>query len=64
MDGESAEGREARWRELWGRLDTRKEGRLDRAGLKAGLQSINHPLKDADPLIRDMVSTQPLHSRH
>ncbi|TKA75506.1 hypothetical protein B0A55_04658 [Friedmanniomyces simplex] len=55
MDGESTEQREARLRDLWGRLDVRKKGSLDMPALKSGLQSINHPLKDADTLIRDML---------
>ncbi len=55
MDGESTEQRDARLRDLWRRLDVRKKGSLDMPALKSGLQSINHPLKDADTLIHDML---------
>ncbi|EMC91523.1 hypothetical protein BAUCODRAFT_295816 [Baudoinia panamericana UAMH 10762] len=56
MDGESSAQREARLRELWKRLDVKHTGTLDLPALKAGLQSINHPLKDADTLVRDMLT--------
>jgi solute carrier family 25 (mitochondrial phosphate transporter), member 23/24/25/41 len=56
MDNESSEQREKRLRQLWNRLDTKKRGTLDLPGLKAGLRSINHPLKDADVMIRDMLA--------
>ncbi|KAK5687446.1 hypothetical protein LTS10_001584 [Elasticomyces elasticus] len=55
MNGESAEEREGRLRDLWRRLDVRKKGSLDMPALKSGLQNINHPLKDADSLISDML---------
>ncbi|KAK3706955.1 hypothetical protein LTR37_012454 [Vermiconidia calcicola] len=56
MDGESKEQREARLKELWRQLDVKREGRLDTSSLKVGLAKMNHPLKDADGLIRDMLS--------
>ncbi|KAF2771561.1 mitochondrial carrier [Teratosphaeria nubilosa] len=55
MDGESHEEREDRLQSLWQKLDTKRKGTLDLAALKAGLQKINHPLKDADNLIKQMM---------
>lgn len=52
---ESGDEQEARLQELWKKLDTKKKGTLDLPALKNGLQQINHPLKDADTLIRDML---------
>ncbi|KAK5115598.1 hypothetical protein LTR85_009769 [Meristemomyces frigidus] len=52
---ESRDEQERRLRELWRKLDTKKKGTLDLPALKNGLQQINHPLKDADTLIRDML---------
>lgn len=57
MDGESQEERDRRLRELWDKLDARHRGAIDLPDLKAGLQRMNHPLKDADVLIRDMLKT-------
>jgi len=57
MDGESQEERDRRLRELWDKLDARHSGAVDLVDLKAGLQRMNHPLKDADVLIRDMLKT-------
>lgn len=57
MDGESSAQRDARLRELWDRLDTKKKGTLDLPALKLGLQNINHPLKDADSLIRETLAS-------
>ncbi|KAK5134080.1 hypothetical protein LTR08_006970 [Meristemomyces frigidus] len=53
---ESDHQQEARLQELWRKLDTKKKGTLDLPALKAGLQKINHPLKDADALISDMLT--------
>lgn len=55
MDGESQKERDARLRALWTKLDTKKKGTLDLEALKSGLAKINHPLKDADVLIHDML---------
>ncbi|EGP84463.1 uncharacterized protein MYCGRDRAFT_101279 [Zymoseptoria tritici IPO323] len=55
MDGESQAQRDARLSQLWRKLDTRKNGTLDYADLKRGLDGMNHPLKDADALIKDML---------
>jgi len=54
-NGESEEQRERRLRSLWSKLDTKKKGTLDLPALKNGLKQINHPLKDADIMIRGML---------
>nr|POE51910.1 calcium-binding mitochondrial carrier sal1 [Quercus suber] len=56
MDGESEEEQEARLQALWHKLDTKKKGTLDLNALKTGLAKINHPLRDADDLVRDMLA--------
>ncbi|KAF2216928.1 hypothetical protein CERZMDRAFT_108814 [Cercospora zeae-maydis SCOH1-5] len=55
MDGESQAQREARLRSLWLKLDTKRKGTLDFEALKRGLLAANHPLKDADGMIKDML---------
>ncbi|EXJ78756.1 hypothetical protein A1O1_09158 [Capronia coronata CBS 617.96] len=55
MNGESHENRDQRIQELWRTLDTRNEGHLDLHGLKKGLRTIDHPLKNADDLLHDVV---------
>ncbi|KAF7197279.1 Calcium-binding mitochondrial carrier SAL1 [Pseudocercospora fuligena] len=57
MDGESQAQREARLRSLWEKLDTKRKGNLDYEALKRGLVLMNHPLKDADGLIKDMLTS-------
>ena len=42
MDGEPQKAQDARVEELWRKLDSSKEGQLDREGLKKGLRKINH----------------------
>lgn len=42
MDGESEEQREYRLRTLWNKLDVKRKGYLDLAGLKSGLAQMNH----------------------
>ncbi|CAK1357991.1 Calcium-binding mitochondrial carrier SAL1 [Cercospora beticola] len=56
MDGESQAQREARLRSLWLKLDTKRKGTLDFEALKRGLVAANHPLKDADNMIKDMLT--------
>ncbi|KAI5363177.1 putative mitochondrial carrier protein [Septoria linicola] len=56
MDGESQAQRESRLRSLWEKLDTKRKGNLDYEALKRGLVAVNHPLKDADDLIKDMLA--------
>jgi len=55
MDGESPAERESRLRSLWDKLNTKKSESLDLDALKDGLARMNHPLKDADSLITDML---------
>ncbi|KAL8655608.1 MAG: hypothetical protein Q9210_000773 [Variospora velana] len=40
---------------LWRTLDTQKEGHLDVKGLKRGLKKIDHPLKNADDMLQDVL---------
>ncbi|MCJ1321640.1 hypothetical protein MMC15_006985 [Xylographa vitiligo] len=55
MDGESQKEQDARVERLWRILDTRKEGQLDLNGLKKGLRQMDHPLKNADGLLHDVL---------
>lgn len=55
MNGESHEHRDQRIQDLWRNLDTREEGQLDLAALKKGLRKIDHPLKNADDLLFDVL---------
>jgi len=54
-NGESEAQRDERLRGLWGKLDTKKKGTLDLPALKHGLKQMNHPLQDADAMIRAML---------
>ncbi|KAF2861707.1 mitochondrial carrier [Piedraia hortae CBS 480.64] len=40
---------------LWSNLDPKRKGSLDLTALKQGLQRVNHPLKDADAFIQEML---------
>jgi solute carrier family 25 phosphate transporter 23/24/25/41 len=42
MDTESANAQDARVDALWATLDTKKQGKLDLAGLKKGLRKLDH----------------------
>jgi len=55
MDTPSASVADARVDELWATLDTRKQGHLDLAGLKKGLRKLDHPLKNADQLLDEVM---------
>ncbi|KAF2719361.1 mitochondrial carrier [Polychaeton citri CBS 116435] len=55
--GETRAEREARVRALWEKLDTKKKGTLDLPALKNGLNKLDHPLKDADTLIHEVLDT-------
>jgi len=55
MDGESREERDARIRALWEQLDTKKKGNVDLPALKHGLEKMNHPLKNADSLVKEIL---------
>ena len=55
MDGETREARDTRIQALWKTLDTRSQGQLDLDGLKKGLKKLDHPLKNADALLYDVL---------
>ncbi|KAI9787167.1 MAG: hypothetical protein M1839_003402 [Geoglossum umbratile] len=55
MESESQKSRDSRIERLWRILDTRKEGELDLNALKKGLKKLDHPLKNADPLLREIL---------
>jgi solute carrier family 25 (mitochondrial phosphate transporter), member 23/24/25/41 len=55
MNGETEEHREKRIHELWRKLDTSAAGQIDLTGLKKGLKKIDHPLKNADDLLHDVL---------
>ncbi|KAF3482222.1 uncharacterized protein GIQ15_04981 [Arthroderma uncinatum] len=52
---ESTRERDERIERLWELLDTRKEGQIDLRGFKKGLKQIDHPLKNADDLLHDIL---------
>ncbi|KAL3421034.1 Calcium-binding mitochondrial carrier SAL1 [Phlyctema vagabunda] len=52
---ESQNSRDARIEQLWRKLDTQNKGRLDVHGLRKGLRKIDHPLKNADDMLHDVV---------
>ncbi|KAI9883104.1 MAG: RNA polymerase II holoenzyme cyclin-like subunit [Watsoniomyces obsoletus] len=43
-------------RTLWQGLDVKNEGFIDAKGLQRGLRKIDHPLKNADQLLREVMS--------
>ncbi|CEJ58313.1 hypothetical protein PMG11_06974 [Penicillium brasilianum] len=53
--GESKDERDERVARLWESLDARKEGHIDLTGLKKGLKKIDHPLKNADEMLRNIL---------
>lgn len=55
--GESQHERDQRINKLWETLDTRREGQIDFKGLKKGLKKIDHPLKNADDMLRSVLQT-------
>ncbi|KAJ4296455.1 hypothetical protein N0V90_006500 [Kalmusia sp. IMI 367209] len=57
MDTETANAQDARVDALWATLDTRKQGQLDLAALKKGLRKLDHPLKNADNLLAEVMKT-------
>jgi solute carrier family 25 phosphate transporter 23/24/25/41 len=52
---ETQNSRDARIERLWRKLDPQKTGELDLNGLKKGLIRIDHPLKNANDMLRDVV---------
>ncbi|KAH9898642.1 mitochondrial carrier [Xylariomycetidae sp. FL2044] len=52
---ESQNQRDARIEELWKQLDYQGRGELDWKGLQKGLKRIDHPMKNADNLLKDII---------
>ncbi|KAF1984771.1 calcium dependent mitochondrial carrier protein-like protein [Aulographum hederae CBS 113979] len=55
MENETANEQDARLEELWRKLDTKAKGHIDLAGLKKGLKNMDHPLKNADSLLQEVM---------
>ncbi|KJR84109.1 solute carrier family 25 (mitochondrial phosphate transporter), member 23/24/25/41 [Sporothrix schenckii 1099-18] len=55
MEGESQVQRDKRVKELWQRLDPQDDRELDLKGLKKGLRRIDHPMKNADDMLREII---------
>ncbi|KAK5098287.1 hypothetical protein LTS08_006420 [Lithohypha guttulata] len=55
MPEETAAERDERIAKLWKSLDATPDGAIDVKGLKKGLKKIDHPLKNADALLRDIL---------
>ncbi|KAF4290727.1 hypothetical protein KXV22_000762 [Aspergillus fumigatus] len=55
--GESKDERDQRVAKLWESLDVQKKGQLDINSLKKGFKRIDHPLKNADDMIRNILQT-------
>lgn len=53
---ETQEHRDERILNLWKTLDASEDGHLDIHGLKKGLKKIDHPLKNADDLLHDVLN--------
>ncbi|KAH7409235.1 mitochondrial carrier domain-containing protein [Cadophora sp. MPI-SDFR-AT-0126] len=52
---ESQNSRDARIEKLWKKLDPQNKGELDLNGLKKGLTRIDHPLKNANDMLKDVI---------
>ncbi|KAL8965984.1 MAG: hypothetical protein Q9183_003584 [Haloplaca sp. 2 TL-2023] len=55
MEPRDQEEQDDRVEKLWRTLDTQKQGHLDAKGLKNGLKKIDHPLKNADEMLQDVL---------
>ncbi|PNY23910.1 Calcium-binding mitochondrial carrier SAL1 [Tolypocladium capitatum] len=53
--GESQNQRDARVEALWAKLDPGRTGELDLKGLQKGFRRIDHPMKNADELLRQIM---------
>ncbi|EER38457.1 mitochondrial carrier protein [Histoplasma capsulatum var. duboisii H88] len=51
----SQRDRDQRVARLWETLDTHGEGQIDLKGFKKGLRKMDHPLKNADDLVEDVL---------
>ncbi|KAL8912548.1 MAG: hypothetical protein Q9171_002489 [Xanthocarpia ochracea] len=56
MDLGDEQAQDVRVEKLWQTLDTQKKGHLDARGLKRGLKKIDHPLKNADDMLQDVLA--------
>ena len=61
---ESQNLRDARIEALWKSLDPQGKGELDINGLQKGLRKIDHPLKNASDLLRDVVAAMDKNGDH
>ncbi|EDN99403.1 hypothetical protein SS1G_02257 [Sclerotinia sclerotiorum 1980 UF-70] len=52
---ETQNARDDRVEQLWRKLDTKQRGEINLQELQKGLRRIDHPLKDASDLLRDVV---------
>ncbi|WEW57411.1 hypothetical protein PRK78_002878 [Emydomyces testavorans] len=57
MRGESKHDREQRINDLWEILDANRCGQVDLKGFKKGLKKMDHPLKNADSLLKDILES-------
>lgn len=55
MTEETVEQRDHRIARLWKSLEAPEDGSIDVKGLKKGLKKIDHPLKNADSLLHDVL---------
>ncbi|KAK3387275.1 mitochondrial carrier domain-containing protein [Podospora didyma] len=54
---QSQNERDKRVEELWRKLDPAGHGELDVKGLKKGLKKIDHPMKNADHMLKEIIKT-------
>jgi solute carrier family 25 (mitochondrial phosphate transporter), member 23/24/25/41 len=52
---ESQSSQDARVEALWKKLDPQGKGEIDLNGLQRGLKKIDHPLKNAHDILKDVV---------
>jgi solute carrier family 25 phosphate transporter 23/24/25/41 len=52
---ESQDSQDARVEALWKKLDPQEKGEIDLRGLQRGLKKIDHPLKNANDMLADVV---------
>ncbi|KAL8940447.1 MAG: hypothetical protein Q9216_002817 [Gyalolechia sp. 2 TL-2023] len=56
MHRDNQQAQDKRVERLWNTLDTQNEGHLDVRGLRKGLDQIDHPLKNADEMLHDVLA--------
>lgn len=56
MQRDDQQAQDKRVERLWKTLDTQNEGHLDIKGLRRGLKQIDHPLKNADDMLQDVLA--------